>query len=131
MPHFGNHSLTQLDTVDERVAALFFEVIDYRDCRIIEGHRGEERQNAMCDSDPPRSHVRWPHGLHNATPSKALDATPWPIDWDDTRRLYLFSGFVLGVAVRMGIPIRCGADWEGDGLVADQGFHDVGHFELI
>jgi hypothetical protein len=33
-------------------------------------------------------------------------------------------------AKELGIAIRCGADWDGDGLTSDQSFHDLAHIEL-
>ena len=131
MPHFGTSSLTALDSCDERLQALFFEVVEHFDCSILEGERGEVQQNKMANADPPRSHLYWPSSKHNCNPSLALDAAPYPIEWEDTARFYAFGGFVLGVAARMGIPIRWGGDWDGDWLFADQRFHDLGHFEIM
>ena len=56
---------------------------------------------------------------------------PYPIDWNDSDRMYMFVGFVRGMAQVMKIPIRCGADWDGDFSMKDQKFHDLPHFELI
>jgi peptidoglycan L-alanyl-D-glutamate endopeptidase CwlK len=135
MPSFSNHSLIQIDTLDERLQALCFEVIEYLDFRVIEGARDEARQNEMADADPPLSHLRWPHGKHNCPDpgqkARAFDGAPWPIDWKDTARFIAFGSFVRGVAVRMGIPIIWGGDWDGDWSFKDQRFHDLGHIELI
>lgn len=128
MPHFGNHSLTMLDSCDERLQAVFFEAIEHFDCKIIEGHRGEERQNEMLTQG--KSMLGWPNSRHNAEPSLAIDAAPWPIVWEDRERFYAFGGFVKGIAVCMSIPIRWGGDWDGDWSFKDQDFHDLGHFEI-
>jgi len=60
-----------------------------------------------------------------------VDVLPYPIDWKDTKRMYMFVGFVRGIATSMNIKIRCGADWDGDTQVKDQNFNDLSHFELI
>jgi peptidoglycan L-alanyl-D-glutamate endopeptidase CwlK len=60
----------------------------------------------------------------------AVDVAPYPIDWSDLKRFYNFVGFVRGVASQMNIPIRVGADWDGDFHWKDQKFHDLPHFEI-
>lgn len=130
--HFSNKSLTELETCDERLQELFFEVLEHFDCTIVEGSRSRARQDELYAQG--KSKLVWPFSKHNCPdgePSRAVDATPYPIDWEDTLRLYAFAGFVLGVAARMGIPLRCGMDWDQDWSFKDQGFHDVGHFELM
>ena len=106
MPKFGKSSLKRLETCDKRLQEVFNEVIKYVDCSILEGHRGEERQNRFVDEG--KSKVRFPNGRHNAKPSRAVDVTPYPVDWDDRERQTLFAGFVLGVARGMGINLRRG-----------------------
>jgi hypothetical protein len=43
---------------------------------------------------------------------------------------YAFAGYVLRVAEDLGIPIRCGADWDRDKDMTDQTFKDPCHFEI-
>ena len=128
MPKFGNTSKRRLDTCDEDHQELFQEVVKFFDCSILEGHRGEETQNKYFDEG--KSQVKWPDGKHNSSPSTALDAAPYPIDWDDTDRFYYFAGFVKGVAFNIGIPIRWGGDWDDDTDVKETKFKDLVHFEL-
>ena len=64
-------------------------------------------------------------------PSLAADVVPYPIDWEDHQRFYMFVGIVQGIAASMNIKIRCGADWDGDMEIKDQNFHDLPHFELL
>ena len=47
MPRFGRKSRERLATCDEKLQKLFNEVIHYVDCSVLEGHRGEERQNKL------------------------------------------------------------------------------------
>ena len=126
---YSKRSAAQLATCAEPLQRLFNEVIRHRDCVIITGHRGEEEQNAAFDIG--HSKVRWPDGKHNKTPSQAADVMAYPVDWRNRGRNLLFAGFVLGAAAAMGIGLRNGADWDGDGDPTDQNFHDPGHFELI
>ena len=128
MPKFGKRSKERLATCDERLQKIFNEVIKYIDCSVLEGHRGEDRQNKLCDEG--KSKVRYPNGRHNANPSRAVDITPYPVDWEDRERQTLFAGFVIGLATSMGINIRWGGDWDKDFKVQDNKFDDFPHFEL-
>ena len=128
MPRFGKRSKKQLSTCDERLQRIFKEVIKHVDCSVIEGHRGEERQN-KCFKEK-KSKVMFPYGKHNQYPSLAVDVAPWPIDWDDRERFTLFAGFVLGVASQLDIKLRWGGDWDMDTEVKDNSFDDLVHFEI-
>ena len=129
MPYFGRTSKKNLETADIRLQRIFNEVIKYFDCSIICGHRDKESQNKVFGEG--KSKLQWPHSKHNSYPSKAVDAVPYPINWEDTDRMYMFIGFVKGIATSMGYSIRTGADWDGDTLVDDQSFHDLPHFEIL
>ena len=101
-------------------ASFFCEVAKHYDLTIICGYRNEEDQNEAVRTG--KSNVIWPNGKHNSQPSLAVDAAPYPIDWNDKIRFYHFVGFVRGVASQLGIKIRCGADWDGDFDLKDQNF---------
>ena len=128
MPEFSDTSNGRLDSCDRRLRSLLVEVVKHYDCSILQGHRDKETQNKYFDEG--RSKVRWPDSKHNGQPSMAVDVAPYPIDWDDRERFYLFSGYVLGTAQQMGINLRWGGDWDGDRDIADQTFDDLVHFEL-
>ena len=128
MPKFGKSSRERLATCDKRLQEVFNEVIKHVDCSVLEGHRGEERQNRFVDEG--KSKVRFPNGRHNAVPSRAVDITPYPVDWEDRERQPLFAGFVLGLASGMGINLRWGGDWDQDFQVVDNRFDDFPHFEI-
>lgn len=129
MPSFGSSSQNNLSQAHPDLQRLFNEVIKYFDCSVICGHRTKEKQDEAYNSG--KSKVQFPDSKHNSLPSMAVDVVPYPIDWEDTRRLYMFVGIVRGIAAQMGINIRCGADWDGDMEVKDQNFHDLPHFELV
>jgi len=129
MPRFGKKSKEQLATCDERLIKIFNEVIKTVDCSVLEGHRSEDRQNALYEEG--KTKVKYPQGRHNKFPSRAADVVPYPIDWDDRERFHLFAGFVLGTAKQMGIELRWGGDWNINWFVDDNKFDDFPHFELI
>ncbi len=129
MPKFGRTSKRRLETCDEDLIDLFNEVIKYFDCTILEGHRGKELQNKYYNEG--KSKVKYPRGKHNADPSTAVDVVPYPVDWEDTDRMYYFAGFVKGMAASMEINIRWGGDWDNDTEVKDTGFKDLPHYELL
>ena len=128
MPRFGNRSINRLKTCDTKLQELFYQVVKHFDCTILEGHRGEERQDkAYADG---KSKVKYPDGKHNQFPSVAVDVAPYPIDWSDRDRFHYFGGFVLGVAKQMGMNIRWGGDWNQDTKTKDNKFDDLVHFEI-
>tara|TARA_R110002167_G_scaffold94892_2_gene253043 strand:+ start:9202 stop:9597 length:396 start_codon:yes stop_codon:yes gene_type:complete len=129
MAYFGRKSKKQLSTCDERLYDVFNEVIKHIDCSVLEGHRGEIRQNQLYEEG--KTKVFFPNGRHNSSPSRAVDVVPYPIDWDDRERFTLFAGFVLGIAKSMGITLRWGGDWDRDWTVMDNKFDDFPHFEVI
>ena len=128
MPYFSKRSKSRLSTCDERLQEVFTEVIKHVDCSILEGHRSKERQNKLYDEG--RTKVKYPNGRHNSSPSKAVDVTPYPVDWEDRERQTLFAGFVIGIGRSMGYNLRCGGDWDMDFQVMDNRFDDFPHFEI-
>jgi peptidoglycan L-alanyl-D-glutamate endopeptidase CwlK len=128
MPRYSKRSKERLATCDEKLQGVFNEVIKHVDCSILEGHRSKERQNKLYDEG--RTKVRYPDGRHNADPSKAVDVTPYPVNWEDRERQTLFAGFVLGIARGMGLRLRWGGDWDQDFQVMDNRFDDFPHFEI-
>lgn len=128
MPKYSRKSKERLSTCHEDLQKIFNEVIKHWDCTILEGHRTKETQDEYFRTG--RSKLEWPNSKHNSKPSLAVDVAPWPIDWNDRERFIHFAGFVKGVANGMGIEIRCGADWNGDGRFTES-FFDAPHFELV
>jgi peptidoglycan L-alanyl-D-glutamate endopeptidase CwlK len=129
MFYFGERSRRNLATCHEELQRLFNEVIKHFDCSVICGHRGQEEQDEAYHRG--HSKLKFPDSKHNKMPSLAADVVPYPINWDDLDRFYMFVGIVRGIAAMMDIPIRCGADWDGDMDLKDQNFHDLPHFELL
>jgi peptidoglycan L-alanyl-D-glutamate endopeptidase CwlK len=134
MPEFSARSKARLLSCEYDIQRLFNEVIKYRDCTIICGHRGKEGQDEAVRNGFSR--VRWPGSKHNNKPSCAVDVMPYfacepHIRWDDQLSTYNFIGFVQGVADMLVIEIRSGADWDMDDDFTDQNFMDLPHYELV
>lgn len=150
MPKFGATSLANLGTADPELQRLFHAVILGFDCTILEGKRSEAQQRANIIKGVSKT-MASKHVYPLDAPAKAVDAAPYPLQWPDgkLRALalkgdpaalaeyikqvalwYAFGGYVMGRADELGIPIRWGADWDGDWVIVDQTFDDLPHFEL-
>jgi len=129
MASFGSKSKEKLSTCHSDLQKVFYEVVKTFDCSVLEGHRDERRQNKLFEEG--KTKVKYPTGRHNSNPSRAVDVTPYPVDWDDRERQTLFAGFVIGIARSMDIRLRWGGDWDMDFQVSDNRFDDFPHFELI
>lgn len=129
MPRFGEKSKAQLASAHPELQRLFNAVIEFYDCTILEGHRGEARQNQLYEDG--KTTLRWPHSKHNVLPSRAVDVAPYPIDWGDRERFYFLAGVVKAYANALGIKVRWGGDWDSDDDLHDQRFDDLPHWELV
>jgi len=129
MNAYSKSSKSKLSQCDAGLQRVFTKVLYYIDHTIITGYRGEADQNEMFRTG--KSQLLFPNGKHNQMPSRAVDAAPYPIDWNDRERATLFAGFVLGIAKSEGIQLRWGGDWNGDWKVKDNNFDDLWHFEII
>lgn len=133
--YYSEKSMAQLESCELDIQRIFKEAIKHVDITIIEGVRSKERQNELYRQG--KSQLQWPDGKHNIEPekgevkSRAIDAAPYPIDWNDRERATLFAGFILGIAAQMGIKLRWGGDWDSDWQVKDNNFDDLWHFELV
>jgi len=135
MPKFSQASFSKLSTCHMDLQVLFYEVIKYFDCTILEGYRNEEDQEKAFAAGNTQLH--WPHGKHNHQPSMAVDVSPYPLDWANAARFYWFAGYVMGIAQKlkddgkMTHSVRFGGDWNGDKNITNEHFKDLVHFELV
>ena len=130
MPAFGKQSLENLLTVVPPLRMIARLVVVKFDCSVVWGRRGKAAQDHAFKMGWTTK--IWPESGHNVEApelSKVMDLVPWPINWKDESRLYYFSGYVRGVAQELGIPLRYGADWDGDFDINDQVLRDPCHFE--
>ena len=129
MPKYSDRSKKRLLEAHVELQEVFNEVIKHFDNTIVTGKRSKIEQDAAFRSG--RSKVKFPNSKHNSTPSLAIDAAPYPIDWNDRERFTLFAGYVLGIASSRGIRLRWGGDWDMDTQVKDNSFDDLLHFEIV
>jgi peptidoglycan L-alanyl-D-glutamate endopeptidase CwlK len=136
MPKFGAESKRQLATCHPDLQLLFNTVIEFVDCKVLEGHRNQADQEK--DFNDGNSKLHYPYGKHNATPSNAADVTPYPVLWTNLARFYWFAGIVIGVAKmlkaqgKMSHDVRYGGDWNRNYEITDEkGLRDLVHFELV
>lgn len=121
---------------------LFSMVLQSWDHTILVGHRTREAQiEAFVNGN---SKLQWPASKHNASPSRAVDVSPYPLprnwgadDRNEYEKFRYFAFYVLGIAdilYQLGEIdhfIRWGGDWDMDHDVSDQSFNDLVHFELM
>jgi peptidoglycan L-alanyl-D-glutamate endopeptidase CwlK len=135
MPKFSQESFSKLSTCHHDLQVLFYEVIKTFDCTILEGFRNEIDQNISFKSGT--SKLSWPNSKHNSHPAMAVDVTPYPIDFNNSKRMYWFAGYVMGIAQKLKEEgkithsIRYGGDWNRNKNIDDESFKDLSHFELI
>jgi peptidoglycan L-alanyl-D-glutamate endopeptidase CwlK len=129
MPKFGETSTNNLNSAVPELQEIFREVVKRYDCSVTCGFRGRDAQNQAFENG--NSRTKFPHGKHNRLPSEAVDAPPYPIDWNNKKRFYHFAGYVMRVAEDLGHEIRWGGDWDSDLDLDDQKFFDLVHWEYI
>lgn len=83
-------------------------------------------------ANPGAAKVTW---LNNPLSSKhmtgaAVDIAPYPIDWNDLKRFDLMADAMFRAAKEIGVKIRWGADWNGNGVFREKGESDSPHFEV-
>ena len=127
---YGVQSQLRLDSCEPAIQEVFRSAIRFVDIKIIDGHRSEERQKEMFAEG--LTQLRWPDSNHNRSPSRAVDAIPYPFrqkDWNNIPMFSMFAGLILGIAAEKGIPMRAGIDWNRN-LDPSDNWVDGPHFEL-
>jgi peptidoglycan LD-endopeptidase CwlK len=127
MPKFSARSISALESCHQDLQTVMHYAIQRVDFTVIEGHRGEERQNKAYDDG--FSKLRYPASKHNKKPSMACDIIPYPFKgWNDEDGFTRCAYYILGVADMLKAygaiehEVVWGGDWES--------FKDSPHFEL-
>ena len=148
---YSKNSQAAFDSCHPKLQQILLYIKDVLgiDHSVLEGHRPEERQNALFYATPPATHVKWPDSKHNATPSNAVDVVPYVryknryggIHWHDKdpkikelyyREMVRFATIFQMVAkLKFGVEVRWGGDWDKDWSVMDNKFNDYPHQELV
>lgn len=132
--YYSTSSKNRLESCHPDLQRLFTAVLEEEDHTIVCGYRNSAAQERAFTSG--KSKVQYPDSKHNVYPSTAVDAAPYDealnnINWDDEDAFIHFAEKVIEKASELGIKIRWGGDWDGDGDRSDQSFDDLVHFELI
>lgn len=143
---WGPGSLAVRATLAPHLVALVDDVASFVprkfDHSLISGYRGEAEQNKAFREK--RSTKQWPDSMHNherdGVPlSLAVDLLPYDAEpykagatvWNDDLRIARLIGIYDARALALGIPIRVGLDFDGDGKSrGDERFIDAWHIEL-
>jgi peptidoglycan L-alanyl-D-glutamate endopeptidase CwlK len=126
MPKFSQRSLRRLNECHPLLKRLMLSVIQEIDISILCGFRGEKEQNEAFERGT--SKLRWPQSKHNVSPSMAVDAVPYPIDWNDELRFREMGRVVkehwerIPAEEREGWTLGWGGDWRT--------FKDFPHFQI-
>lgn len=124
---FNQASRAKLAFAHPELQNLFLEAIQHVDCSILCSYRSNELQDEYYRTG--FSKKKGGESKHNRKPSDAVDVIPYPVDWRDRERFCYFAGIVMGIALKMGIKIRWGGDWDQDNKTQDETFSDMAHFE--
>lgn len=60
----------------------------------------------------------------------AVDLVPYPVDWKTLSKFDEIALAMFSAATELGVKIRWGADWDGDGKPRERGESDSPHFEV-
>ena len=114
MAKFGTKSRERMETCDPQIQLVLEEAIKHYDFSILEGHRGEEKQQEYFKSGA--SKVQYPNSKHNSFPSKAVDIVPYPVDWENIHRFNELSDVMKKACETVGVGnLHWGYDlWQWD-----------------
>lgn len=135
---WGKGSLAERATLHPQLIILVDDVAAFVppkfDHTLVCGWRGKAAQNKAYAEK--RSTKQWPDSKHNHTfggkpLSLAVDISPFPPDYADELTIARLIGIYDARAITLGIPIRVGLDFSGDGRSRDERFIDAWHIELV
>lgn len=107
---------------------------------VIEGVRTEARQAELYAQGrtKPGKVVTWTmdsrHRIQSSGYGCAVDLVRLGeggrIDWNNVGDFMAIGKAMLTAGAELGIPVRWGYDWDGDGITRERGEYDGPHFEL-
>lgn len=107
---------------------------------VVEGVRSLERQQELYAQGrtKPGKVVTWTmdsrHRVQKCGFGCAVDLAPiksdGKVDWDDVKKFLAIGKAMMTAAMRLGLEVRWGYDWDGDGITQERGEYDGPHFEL-
>jgi hypothetical protein len=125
----------KLKGVSEKLVGVVRKVATSQDVIITEGVRTKERQEQLFAQGrtTPGPKVTWTLNSKHIT-GDAVDVCPYvdgKINWNDTIGFVTLGKAMLSAAKELGVSIRWGYDWDGDGTLMEKGESDGPHFEVI
>ena len=135
-------SLKKLEGVHPDLVAVVKRAIEItkQDFTVTAGVRTEEEQAALYAQGrtKPGPKVTWTmnskHRVQNSGYGEAVDIPAYPVNWAGTKenlaRFDAVATAMFTAARELGVKIRWGADWDGDGKPRERGESDSPHFEL-
>lgn len=144
MAKLSKISQQRLETCDPKLQQIINEVIKKIDITVINGHRTIAEQQTLFAQGRKLVNGRWikvgktvtdkdgtyNKSMHNYYPSKAIDIALYPVNWKDIDGFIHLKNIVFEEAKKLNIPLVWGADWDGDGNIAEHKLQDYPHFEL-
>lgn len=137
MPSFGARSLHNMQGVHPDLIRVLNRAIQHFDFTVICGVRTDAEQRALYAQGrtKPGPKVTWTlNSRHKVNPKTgfghAVDCTPVPLDWNDTKAFDAMARAILLAAHEEGVHVVWGADWDDDGKVREKGESDSPHFEI-
>lgn len=102
-----------------------------QDFAVLEGVRTLERQRELYAQGrtKPGKIVTWTMQSKHID-GLAVDLVPNPVDWNTVSKFDAIAKAMFAAAAILGVAIRWGADWDGDGNRRERGESDSPHFEL-
>lgn len=137
---FSKTSLNNLTKVHPLLVAVVVSALNKSsvDFKVIEGVRTKERQAELYAQGRTKAGqvVTWTmnsrHFINESTGfGHAVDLLPAPYDWKDLANFDAVAKAMFAAADELGVKIRWGRDWDGDGIVGEKGETDSPHFELV
>ena len=128
---YSERSMARLDTCHPDLKTLMVAALQHPGCpsdiSVLEGHRGETRQNQM--KAEGKSQLGWPRSRHNTMPSMAVDVAPYidgvSWDWEHYHPLAAHIKMVW-VELKLAAGVSGVLEWGGDW----RSFKDGPHWQI-
>lgn len=123
--------LLKLEGVNADLVRVVKHAADMIPLTVIEGVRTRERQADLyaIGRTKPGKPVTWTLNSKHCD-GLAVDIGPVPLDWTDRKAFLTVAGAMFAAAQRVGVRLRWGGDFDGDGIIGEKNEHDLPHFEL-
>lgn len=134
MAKFSKRSEENLKKLHPLLQKLLREAIKEIDFTVTDATRGRAKQEAAVAGG--FSKVHFPNSSHNWNPAPGADIYPAPIPKNMNTKAYraklkaLQLNVIRPTAAKLGIRIRQGIDFNGNGVLTDDKFVDLPHVEL-